>query len=105
MNPPDYNRIYLDLINRKFPDRKKELIPMLDKEIKNSLELISFNNLIFNHQEKDIMAFNQKLRSYDEVSIKKIMEYQKINKLNNQQVANQFRISRNTITKWKKLFA
>lgn len=78
---------------------------MLDKEIKNSLELISFNNLIFNHQEKDIMAFNQKLRSYDEVSIKKIMEYQKINKLNNQQVANQFRISRNTIAKWKKLFA
>lgn len=104
MNHPDYNRIYLDLINRKFPDRRKELIPLLDKEIKNSLELITLNNLIFNYQKKDVMAFNQRLRSYDEISIKKILKYQKMNQLTNQQVANQFKISRNTIAKWKKLF-
>ncbi|NML68277.1 helix-turn-helix domain-containing protein [Chryseobacterium sp. RP-3-3] len=104
MNHPNYNKIYLDLIDKKFPEKKEELIPLLAEEIKNSLELIKFNNLIFTYQKKDILAFNQKLRSYDETSIKKIMEYQKTNQLNNQQMANQFRISRNTIAKWKKLF-
>ncbi|PQA92424.1 hypothetical protein B0A69_15425 [Chryseobacterium shigense] len=105
MTHPNYNKIYLDLIDRKFPHRRKELIPLLAKEIKNSLELINLNNLIFNYQKKEILAFNQRLRSYDEVSIKKIIDYQKMHQLNNQEIAHQFRISRNTIAKWKKLFA
>lgn len=103
MKTPNYNKIYFDLIDRKYPERRKEFKNLLSKEIKTSLELIKINANIFNHQSKDTLAFNQKLHSYDKESIKRIIEYQKINKLNNIQTCNLFKISRTTLTKWKNL--
>jgi stress response protein SCP2 len=105
MNHPNYNKIYFDLIDRKFPERKEELIPLLSKEIITSLELINVHNKIFIRQSKEVNIFNQKRRSYDEESIKNILQYQISNRLNNRQTAIFFNLSRNSITKWKKLFA
>lgn len=104
MNHPDYNKIYTDLIEKKFPEKKEEFAHLLSKEIKNSLELIKINDLIFSDQDKEMNILNQKLRSYDEESIKKILEYQTFNKLNNQETAILFKLSRNTIAKWKKIY-
>lgn len=42
--------------------------------------------------------------SYDLASIIDILEYQKKNQLNNIQLANHFKLSRNTVAKWKKSF-
>lgn len=104
MNHPDYNKIYTDLIEKKFPEKKEELAHLLSKEIKNSLQLIKINDLIFNDQNKEINILNQKLRSYDEESIKQILKHQTVNKLNNQQTAILFKLSRNTVAKWKKIY-
>ncbi|AZA46804.1 helix-turn-helix domain-containing protein [Chryseobacterium carnipullorum] len=105
MSLPNYNKIYNDLIERKFPEKKEKWAHLLSKEIKNSLELIKINNIIFNHQNKETDFLNQRLRSYDEESIKKILQYQISNRLNNQQTANVFKLSRNTVAKWKRIFA
>ncbi|PQA96892.1 hypothetical protein B0A69_02165 [Chryseobacterium shigense] len=105
MNQPNYTKIYNDLIERNFPEKKEEFEDLLSKKIKNSLDLIKINNMIFNHQNKETNFFNQRLRSYDEESIKKILKYQISNQLNNRQTANLFKLSRNTVSKWKKIFA
>lgn len=104
MSYPNYNKIYIDLIEKKFPEKKEEFAYLLSKEIKNSLQLIKINDLIFNAQNKETNILNQKLRSYDEESIKEILKYQTLNRLNNQQTANLFKLSRNTVAKWKKTF-
>ncbi|MBB6369052.1 helix-turn-helix domain-containing protein [Chryseobacterium shigense] len=105
MNCPNYNKIYTDLIERKFPEKKEEFAPLLTREIKNSLEIIKINNIIFNRQDKEINFLNQRLRSYDEESIKRVLEYQVSNRLNNREMASLFKFSRNTIAKWRKTFA
>ncbi|MGG5210029.1 helix-turn-helix domain-containing protein [Chryseobacterium sp. MIQD13] len=104
MNHPDYNKIYIDLIERKFPEKREEFTYLLSKKIKNSLELIRINSAIFDCPDKGNVFFNQRLRSYDKVSIKKILEYQETHRLNNQEAAKLFNVSRNTIGKWKKRF-
>jgi len=104
MSYPNYNKIYIDLIEKKFPEKKEEFAHLLSKEIKNSLQLIKINDLIFNAQNKETNILNQKLRSYDEESINEILKYQTLNRLNNQQTANLFKLSRNTVAKWKKTF-
>ncbi|MBT2620771.1 MULTISPECIES: helix-turn-helix domain-containing protein [Chryseobacterium] len=104
MNNPNYNKIYSDLIEKEFPERRKELNPLLSKEIKTSLEFIEIHRSIFTHQTKEMHAFNQKLHSYDQISIQKIIEYQRVNKINNIQTSKLFGISRNTLAKWKSQF-
>jgi len=34
MNYPNYNKIYTDLIEKKFPEKKEEFAHLLSKEIK-----------------------------------------------------------------------
>ena len=57
------------------------------------------NEIIFGKKTE-----NQKFKSYKRSDILKILDYQKKYKLNNSQLANHFNISRNTVTKWKKMF-
>jgi Fic family protein len=102
---PDYKQIYTDILKEKFPEK------LIDNTIKHRLErlhsaidVLNFNQLIFGEPEYAVGFKNQRLRSYDEESILKILSYQKKNKLNNLQISNHFKISRNTITKWKAIF-
>ncbi|GAA4160324.1 hypothetical protein GCM10022217_24170 [Chryseobacterium ginsenosidimutans] len=103
MTTPDYKRIYSDLIAEKFPDRKECKI-ILSKERLSELDVITLNNILFKDNNKDTTSLNQKHRSYNQDTILEILRYQKKNKLNNIQVAKHFKLSRNTVAKWKKIF-
>ena len=98
---PNYGRIYEDLIEQKYPDKKVKCKKLLKKNVLSVLDVIKLNNLLFSNEQD---CYNQKLRSYDEPAILEILQYQKINKLTNINVASHFKLSRNTITKWKRLY-
>ena len=101
---PDFERIYRELAEKK--NISKPLGHLFsEQKIWDSLDVIDTNQYLFENSLKDVQKFNQRLRSYDESSIKKILKYQQKHKLNNSQVMLKFKISRNTISKWKKLFS
>lgn len=102
---PDYKQIYSDILTEKFPEK------LIDSAVKRKLEtldsaidVLKFNQLIFGDPDYVIGGNNQRLRSYDEESILKILRYQKRNELTNLQLSTHFKISRNTITRWKSIF-
>lgn len=74
------------------------------KEQCSTLDIVKINHILFGSLSRPMKDFNQKLKSYDSNSILEILNYQKKNKLNNFQLAAHFKLSRNTVTKWKKLF-
>ncbi|PQA89901.1 transposase [Chryseobacterium shigense] len=101
---PDYKKIFQDVIIYKHPEKKNECLTFLKKKSLSTLDVIQLNAIIFkNHSEMDKVT-NQKHRSYDQSTILQILDYQKSNHLNNIQTALYFKISRNTVTKWKKHF-
>jgi hypothetical protein len=101
---PDYKRIYSDIIDKKFPDRKQEYFYFLEKDSLSILDIIKLNQKIFGTSNKQNLAFNQMHRAYDEEAIIEILNYQKNNNMNNSQLAVHFKLSRSTVTKWRKNF-
>ncbi|MDR6462658.1 helix-turn-helix domain-containing protein [Chryseobacterium sediminis] len=101
---PDYKLIYQDIISKKYPHKKAKCEDILNKKELSVLDIIRLNSLIFDILHEDTFIFNQRLRSYDRSAILEILNYQKINSLNNTKVAQTFNLSRNTIAKWKKMF-
>ncbi|WP_156424176.1 hypothetical protein [Myroides odoratus] len=101
-NGPNYNNIYRDLIEKQFPERVEEFSSLLSVDITNSIQVIELNNLLF-YQFDNIKEWNnQKFKSYDLISVMKILKFQEENSLSNVDVSNFFRISRNTLASWKK---
>ena len=103
-NIPDYQRIYTDLINEKYPEKKEAFTMILSKKNFSVLDVITCNSILENKEDKNDFTFNQKHRSFDQQSILEILDYQKKNGWNNSQLARHFKLSRNTITKWKKKY-
>jgi hypothetical protein len=102
---PDYKQIYTDILEEKYPEKLKD--PGIRRQLEmlhSAVDILRFNQQIFGNPEYAMEFNNQRLRSYDEVSILQILTYQKKNKLTNIQVSNHFKISRNTIAKWKAAF-
>ncbi|WP_317041319.1 hypothetical protein [Chryseobacterium oleae] len=104
LQTPDYKKIYTDLLNLKFPEKKNSCQAILSKDILSVQDILSINGIIFPVREKDTARLNQKHKSYNRADILEILDYQKKNRLNNKQLAAYFQISRNSVTKWKKLF-
>lgn len=100
---PHYKKIYTDIIERKYPDKKDECKLLLEKEDLSALDVIQLNKQIFGLPNAETEIFNQKHRSYAQSDIAEMLDYQKKNGLNNVQMALHFKLSRNTVTKWKKL--
>lgn len=102
---PDYKQIYSDIINEKFPDKLSDpvIISKLNS-LNTTVDILNFDKLIFGEAKYAVEFSNQRLRSYDKNSILEILEYQNKNKLTNIEVANHFKTSRNTISKWKNIF-
>lgn len=75
------------------------------KENLSIMNVIELNNKIFGLKDRDTLAFNQKHKSYDHEAILQILTYQNKEKLTNAQLANHFRLSRNTVTKWRRLYS
>ncbi|MCT2409300.1 helix-turn-helix domain-containing protein [Chryseobacterium antibioticum] len=102
--PVNYKQIYTDIITKKFPKKLNELKSLLDKKDFSSVDVIEINQKIFGDRDHSVQIFNQKLRSYNKNTMIKILDYQKKNILSNAQLAIHFKMSRNTIAKWKKQF-
>lgn len=104
INYPNYRQIYKDLIKQKYPDKAEICAVILQKEQLSFLDILELNRLIFNTVSKENLKMNQKYRSYDQDTIIEILSYQKKNELSNVQLANHFKLSRNTVAKWKRIF-
>lgn len=103
-NTPDYKRIYSDMITIKYPEKKEICDKLLSKVNLSTLDIIEISQILFNKSSKENAGFNQKHRSYSKSTIIQILKYQQQNKLNNSQLARHFKLSRNTVTKWKNEF-
>ncbi|CAH0194380.1 helix-turn-helix domain-containing protein [Chryseobacterium sp. Bi04] len=100
----NYKKIYSDIIENKKTEKSAEMCRILNKDKLSGLDIIKINQLIFGIPNRATASFNQNHRSYDLHTILEILEYQKANHLNNSQIALHYKISRNTIAKWKKMF-
>jgi hypothetical protein len=105
MKTPDYRKIYQDMIRMKYPEKEKLCSSILKKKNIGLLDVIRLNAIITGKGDKQKMQDNQKLKSYDRTTILKILNYQQKHHLNNTQTAGHFRLSRNTVAKWKKFFS
>ncbi|MDP9961991.1 helix-turn-helix domain-containing protein [Chryseobacterium lathyri] len=103
-NQPNYKLIYSDIIEQKFPHKKAECEKLLEKKILSALDILELNNRIFGIKDQTLKKMNKKLRSYNESDILRILDYQKNHRINNLQVAKHFGLSRNTMTKWRKMY-
>lgn len=101
---PNYSQIYKDLINQKYPEKAGELKKILDKQMLSFFEIQSINQQLFGVKEKSKLFQEQRYRAYNKQTIRKILAYKKEHQLNNTQVANHFKLSRNTVAKWIKIF-
>lgn len=100
----NYQQIFMDILDAKYPEKKEACLPLLEKENLSAIDIITLNRAIFGKTDKETEDFNQKHRSYSKSAILKILDFQKKNNMNNLQLASYFNLSRNTITKWKKIF-
>ncbi|MDP9959732.1 helix-turn-helix domain-containing protein [Chryseobacterium lathyri] len=103
-NIPDYKRIYTDLINERYPDKKEACKTILSKKTFSILDVIACSSILTNKEDESSLIFNQKHRFFDQQSIFEILSYQKKHGYNNAQLARHFKLSRNTIASWKKKF-
>lgn len=101
MNEPNYKRIYTDILKKKFPEKITVCSSILAKEKLSVLDVIKLNNMMFGCE---MDSENQKHRAYDVNTIYEILDYQKKHHLNNVQLSLHFKLSRNTVAKWKKIF-
>ncbi|WP_294241676.1 helix-turn-helix domain-containing protein [uncultured Chryseobacterium sp.] len=106
MKKPNYRKIYTDMIMAKFPDKMDSCSTIINKESLSSIDIISLQKKLFDTQQRELTEkFNQQHKSYDIPTIHKILQYQRDQQLNNSQLARHFKLSRNTVTKWKKFFS
>lgn len=101
-NRPNYHKIFSDIIQYKHPQKKKICEHFFEKKKLLDLDVIKLNDIIFDIKDKETEVFDQKHRSYGQEDILQILTYQQKNKINNTQLAMQFKLSRNTVAKWKK---
>lgn len=102
---PRYRKLYTDMIRDKYPEKMSVCNTLLQKENWTALDVIHISQLLFGEdKDRKGIASDQKHRSYDLKSIREILDCQVENKLNNKQIANKYRLSRNSVSKWKKLF-
>ncbi len=97
-NKPNYKLIYQDFIKEKHPDKSTICAPFFDKNLWTDLDIIKLNKVLLGNTSR-----NQRFKSYDKKTILEILNYQKVNNLNNCQLADHFKLSRNTVAKWKRL--
>ena len=105
LKQPNYKKIFEDIIAEKCPERREELSSFLQKESLSIMNVITLNNKIFGLSNKETLEFNQKHKSYDQEAIFQILAYQNKEKLSNVQLANHFKLSRNTVSKWRRLYS
>lgn len=99
----NYRQIFIDILDSRFPEKKQNCLPLLQKQNLSVIDILNIHKKIFGIS-KETESFNQRHRSYNKSDILQILDYQQKHKLNNSQLAKHFKISRNTIAKWRKMF-
>jgi|SRR5690606_483767 len=101
---PDFGRIFQEIAQKK--EHSESLIGHIAgiKEW-NSLNVIKTSEKVVEKPDGENLKLNRTHRAYDEQSVKEILKYQKINNLNNSEMMMLFKVSRNSISKWKKMFS
>lgn len=102
---PNYKNIYTDILLKKFPHKQQACLSILNKTDLSDLDVIELNKMIFGKKSQETERQNQKYRSYNKTTILEILDYKIKNNLNDSQLASHFKLSRNTVSKWKKMFA
>ncbi|WP_288376913.1 helix-turn-helix domain-containing protein [uncultured Chryseobacterium sp.] len=103
-NTPNYKKIYSDMISMKYPEKIISCEKFLKKSSFSQMDVIVLNSII-TENSSDLFSTNQRLKSYDQLSIIKMLDYQKKHGISNIQLAKHFKTSRNSISKWKKMFS
>lgn len=98
-NQPNYKKIYQDIIKKKMPHKEKLCRDILAKDTLEILDVIKLNSLLFGTKN-----ISQKHKAYDEKTVREILSHQKKENLSNIQLARLYSLSRNTITRWKKIW-
>jgi len=93
----NYKKIFQDILDIKFPEKTELHTIVSEKEINDFYDVLSLNKIIFGTENKE-----NKHKSYDSSTIKKVLNYQQENNLSNIETARKFNLSRNTVTAWKK---
>lgn len=101
---PNYKRIYTDILHKKFPDKIDDCKKILQKEKLTVMDILTLDTKIFGLKDQSKEIFDQQHRAYDQSAILEILDYQNKQRLTNTQLATHFKLSRNTVTKWKKAF-
>lgn len=112
MNRINYKALYLDFLNDndiEIPSSQKA--SLIESINKIGEEELSFKKIRELNEgiEKNIKSKNTNTvikiqNSYDKSLIKYILEYQEKHELSNKEVANIYKMSRNTIASWKRIF-
>lgn len=101
---PDYARIYSDLIQLKFPELQNEMQEYLQIKKIGYFDIQQINKKLFGEKKHEQLSIEQKYKAYDVATILEMLRYQKEYGYTNTQLANHFRLSRNTVANWKKTF-
>ncbi|HAO27926.1 MAG TPA: transposase [Chryseobacterium indologenes] len=103
---PDYHRIFNDILSKKNPVNKIACLKILEKKDLSALDVIKLNTLIFSYTERNTPSGigENKHRSYNKTDILYMLDFQKENGYNNSQISLYFRVSRNSIAKWRMIF-
>lgn len=101
---PNYSKIYRDMLKLEYPEKLKEpkIIELL-KNLNTTEDVLNFNRRIFK-QSKESEENNQKLKTYDKKTMLKLLQYQQKHGFSTSFMSKKYKISRTTITKWKKTF-
>lgn len=100
---PDYHKIFTDMIEEACPGKLSDYTDILGKESLSVQDVITLNARINRTADRAIHTANQKHKAYSISDIREILNYGQKHKLNNTQLAAHFKMSRNTVGKWKKM--
>ena len=70
----NYKQILSDILDKKFPYKKEECLPLLKKDTLSAIHIIEINERIFGTTDKETNSFNQKHRSYSKSDIFHILD-------------------------------
>lgn len=101
---PDYKKIYTDLITQKYPHMMDKCRSFLEKDHLMTYDVLKLSLMITGKDDDETRSFNARHKSYDTTTILRILDHQKKYKCSNLQLASYFNLSRNTVTKWRKMF-
>lgn len=101
---PNYKRIFTDILDKKFPHKIDECKKILQKEKLEVMDILTLDRIIFGLKDKSKEIFDHQHRAYDHSAVLEILDYKDEKQLTNSQLAAHFKLSRNTVAKWKKAF-